>query len=356
MRKKHLLILIGIALCMALSGCGKQTLQEVSDSVPSETEQSISDESASKQTEEKHGEIIFEEAPEGYVYDYQVSLEPIPKEIVDLGGPCQGTIHAFPSRIKIGLTEKMMEEDAELKAEIEKRIPEVEQYLKENIGGEFRVDGVDATGDFDWYFSCTEIDTGYQFIFDYVNDEWYSARHDSFWIPENKIHLEDYYDKIETDKVEQIYADIIKDNFGECAYKIWVQAQVYDDSFFIVIDICEFTDGNVEKEEEQLKILEMWKELKRIDSESETLYMIDLKYYPMEYENMVKEKCEEGTFYDLYIWNDAELLKNGELKARLLYHQISEYNNPHNLDYLLDLYDKGEYNEKAIWNYWSVAK
>ena len=351
MRKKLLLFFSGIALCMALSGCGRQTLQEVSDSVPSETEQSISDESASTPTEAEHGEIIFEEAPEGYVYDYQISLEPIPKEIADLGNPCQGTIHAFPSRIRIGLTEKMMEEDAELKAEVEKRIPEVEQCLKENIGGEFRVDGVDATDDFDWYFSCTEIDTGYQFIMLYWNNE-YSARHDGITIP-NKLYLEDYYDKIETDKVEQVYADIITDNFGECAYKI--QVQVHDNGFFIVvIDIHEFTDRNIEKEEEQLKILEMWKELNAIDGES--FYMIDLKYYPLEYENMLKEKCKEGTFEDMYIWHDSELLKNGELRARLFYDSVLEYGESNNLDYLLDLYESGKYNDKDIWSYWSVAE
>ncbi len=28
------------------------------------------------------------ECPEGYVYDYQVSMEPIPEEIAALGGPC----------------------------------------------------------------------------------------------------------------------------------------------------------------------------------------------------------------------------------------------------------------------------
>ena len=84
--------------------------------------------------------------------------------------------------------------------------------------------------------------------------------------------------------------------------------------------------------------------------------MIDLKYFPMEYENMVKEKCKEGTFKDMYIWHDSKLLKNGELKARLSYSSLSDYDDPNNIDYLLDLYDKGKYDDKVIWDYWSVAE
>ena len=327
MRKKHLLILIGIAVCMALSGCNKQTLQEVSDS------------------------IIFEEAPEGYVYDYQVSLEPIPKEIADLGGPCQGTIHAFPSRIRIGLTEKMMEEDAELKTEIEKRIPEVEQCLKENIGGEFRVDGVDATDDDDWRFFCTRTDTDYQFSILYMINEY---EINGIMFNSNIIYHEHYYDKIDTEEVEHTYEDIINNCFEECVYRVWVHNTGSGGDKTVTINILQFTDDNVEKTEEQIKILHLWRELNKFDSS--VWYRINLEYFPTEYSDFMKTKYDEGSFDDLYILYESELLKNGELRAEFSYDHLFDRDNGDSLEDKLNLYDKGKYNEKNIWSYWIVEK
>lgn len=52
-------------------------------------------------------------AVEGYVYDYQVSMEPIPVEITALGGEVCGTIHAYPTEIEVGLAQKAIEENPE---------------------------------------------------------------------------------------------------------------------------------------------------------------------------------------------------------------------------------------------------
>lgn len=72
-----------------------------------------------------------DEAVEGYVYDYQVSMEPIPVEIAALGGEVCGTIHAYPTEIEVGLAKKAIEENPEWQKMNEENIEFLKKYLTE---------------------------------------------------------------------------------------------------------------------------------------------------------------------------------------------------------------------------------
>ena len=93
-RRRFVLAVLGLGMMLLCTACQKE-------------------ESGSISGEEKKS--VEEKAPEGYVYDYQVSMEPIPKEIEDLGGSCVGTMHAFPTRIEKVLTQQEVEKDPKLK-------------------------------------------------------------------------------------------------------------------------------------------------------------------------------------------------------------------------------------------------
>ena len=212
------------------------------------------------------------ECPEGYVYDYQVSMEPIPEEIAALGGPCEGTIHAFPSRIGMALTELEMEKDPVLKAEVEKRIPEIEAALEEEIGGEFVVDGVILFDDLGWVFFCTEVETGYQFDLYYANKEYYAYKRnrDS---TENVISVADYYDEKESRALRETLLPQIEEIYGGGDVKVRVQNEVG----LVDIAIAQYMDCAIDKSLEQEKILLLWETLHSYNDNY--IYNINIAFY-----------------------------------------------------------------------------
>lgn len=342
MKQVMAVILAGGMLCAMLTGCSKppdSMMQQTAGATEAETQTlpgKLDNEIPTSQTDSGK-----QSASDGeYVYDYQVSMDPIPKEIADLGGPCQGTIHAFPSKIEMGLTQKMMEEDPELKAEVEKRIPEVEQALKEEFGGEFRVDGVIAVDVLTWDFLCTEVDTEYQFIITYSNYAYSSKLSRS-----NDLYFEDYYDEIESKEVEQDLAGIIVGCYGEVINKVWVQSGMNTINLYII----QLIDGQVDAVNEQIKILDLWKALQ--DYNSETEYVLDIRYCPVTYREVMEQKCVQGNINDMILMNEEELLHNGELKDRFLYVEWLDGEGD-DLDAILNYYEQGTYNEKKIWKQW----
>lgn len=344
MKRATAAILICGMLGMQLSGCGKQVDEAVLEST------SIMVETELETTSKSEAQAEVMQQSEEYVYDYQVSTDPIPKEIADLGGPCQGTIHAFPSQIAMGLTEKKIEEDPELKAEVEKRIPEVEQYLAENVGGEFRVDGVAIRNEFDWELFFTNVESGYQFSLVYSNDEYYAVRTGTI-SRENTLHMENYSDKNEEESINQMVGEVLKCNYGECPYATSLELEGRS----VIIYIAQFSDGEVEKENEQIRILNLWKALE--ESNSEISYAISVSYYPIGYRDIIEQRANEGVYY--YDWAvpncDYKLLmENGELLDNFWYHGFLEDDEEDSLDAMLESYEKGTYDKGKIWRYWSL--
>ena len=289
------------------------------------------------------------ECPEGYVYDYQVSMEPIPEEIAALGGPCEGTIHAFPSRIGMALTELEMEKDPVLKAEVEKRIPEIEAALEEEIGGEFVVDGVILINQYDWCFFCTEVDTGYQFDMTYSNYEYEAAMNNSFVI-NNKIYVEDYYNEKVSISMREDLIPLISEIYS--MENITIRAQSGVDVVDVMIAL--FTENEVNKCQEQERILALWKSLQNYDGS--VSYRLSLTFYSPKYQNVIEEKYNTMFRYDITkIFSERILnclIKNEDIQCCFIYSGLSNKNDEENLDILLQQYKDGKYDTKAIWKYW----
>ncbi|MDE7268991.1 MAG: hypothetical protein K2N81_00785 [Acetatifactor sp.] len=346
MKRLTAILLVCGVLCVSLTSCGRPSDRIGQESVSAAIESDV--QAAPGMNDDNlpsAGDGNAQGLSEDYVYDYQVSMEPIPKEIADLGGPCQGTIHAFPSKIRMGLTQKMMEEDPELKAEVEKRIPEIEQALADNIGGEFRVDEVIAEDVLDWYWFCTEIETGYQFRIRYSNYEYFTSQTEYTITSDNMILFEDYYDEKEAEKVETVYAQVIQKSFGECCNRIWFHSS----SDSLTIYIIQFTDNEIDKTAEQLKLLNLWSALKEYN---DIRYDIDMLYYPVSYKEVIEQKFNDGNLYDFTIFHDEELLRRGELIARFDYMDGYIEENERGLDLWLEDYETGKYDEDLIWSFW----
>ncbi len=290
------------------------------------------------------------ECPEGYVYDYQVSMDPIPEEIAALGGPCEGTIHAFPSRIGMALTELEMEKDPVLKAEVEKRIPEIEAALEEEIGGEFVVDGVILFDDLAWVFFCTEVETGYQFDLYYGNNDYYAYTHNSQPIG-NIIKVDYYYDEKESITLRENLLPIVKEFFADGDIKIRLKNGKMDE---VDIAIIQYTDSIVDKHVEQEKIILLWKELQSYDDVF--IYDLNVLFYPSQYKEMIKEKFNTMFRYDygrVYAEETMTcLIEKGEIGCCFSYAEIWDGEDVNNLDALLQKYEEGNYGQGEIWDYW----
>ncbi len=336
-------MLLVCGLCLSLISCGKlvdQTGQESSDAAT-----------------ESDAAVVPEAEDADYVYDYQVSMDPIPKEIADLGGPCQGTIHAFPSKIRMGLTQKRMEEDPELKAEVEKRIPEIEEYLAENIGGEFQVEGVVVRDDLDWRFFCKETLSDYRFCLRYDNTQYFHRDNPDMAayraVIGNRVYIDSYSEPQRTENQKSQFNQMISEAFGECYNIAWVSG--ISEIELVTIHIVQFTDDKIDKSEEQVKVVNLWDNLKIYNDEA--WYIICVSYYPTVYQNIMEKKFVAGY---LGVGGDISkskecsenLLKRGELIDEFLYDDMEDGKGDMGLDMILKKYQQGKYKKNKIWPYW----
>ncbi len=333
--KRVTAMLLVCGLCLSLISCGKLSDQTGQESATAVTESDAA--------------VVSEAEDANYVYDYQVGMDPIPKEIADLGGPCQGTIHAFPSKIRMGLTQKRMEEDPELKAEVEKRIPEIEEYLAENIGGEFQVEGLFIVDETEWEFFCKEISSGYQFWFRFDNVQYYYRNEENVNIVYNNFYLEDYYEPQKTEKKKKDFDKMIAGSFGECCNVAWISG---DSIELVTIRIALFTDQEIDKSEEQLKLLNLWTDLKEYNNDA--LYNICLIYYPTLYQEVMEKKFETGYLWDIGTTREVvqKLMQDGEIIAELRYDDLKGRKGNMGLDLLLERYNSKKYKKELIWPYW----
>ena len=144
MKRKISLVVALMLMALTVFGCGKK--EELENTPSTSLSDIIND-----------GE---EECPEGYVYDYQVSMEPIPVEIAALGGEVCGTIHAYPTKIQIELVKQEIENSEELKEENEAYLAVVRQYLDDMYGGEFEIAPIAIDS---WRYACIEKATDKRF-------------------------------------------------------------------------------------------------------------------------------------------------------------------------------------------------
>ena len=358
--KKILMFLICAVFCTYVSGCSGQAGQ------PSQQDE-IMQQSTSSQEDTQAGQIaqsgsegnpgpqgISGEAADGarqaadgeeYVYDYQVGMDPIPKEIADLGNPCQGTIHAFPSKIRIGLTEKKMEEDPELKAEVEKRIDEAKQKLSDEIGGEFRINGVDVSSDMAWFFHCTELETGNEFVMSFVNFQYYAKKHNEKTNSDGIYAINNYYSSKEnTAEKKEKYQTTVRKYFPDATIGSWFQV----DPSHLDVYIIQYTNDDIDKEKEQEKILDLWNSL--YEGNKECYISIIALYYPEIYRKAIDQKYMYGNPIDFYLdkENAKILMAEGELKEFFYYEDTTEAGGEKDIRKLLQ-----DHSESTVWlEYW----
>lgn len=357
MKKRQALLLTCVVLCTSLIGCGGQSGQTVPESMI--TQEIIAQSTAALESPVQENanqgnaassseNSIQKEADEEYVYDYQVSMDPIPKEIADLGGPCQGTIHAFPSKIRIGLTEKRMEEDPELKAEVEKRISEFEEFLEKNIGGKFRVDGVsiDTAFEAEWRFYCTEIASEFHFTTSYLNFSYYENKQGGDVSLRNlEYDVAGYYNAKATEEQKKLYEAIVFESFGDALTGVWIQ----EDFDCVALDIIQYTDEAVDKVAEQAKIAALWKKLREKNSHYD--YTITLVYFPSIYREIIDQKYKQGNRQDTYFSEEClkKLKEKGEIIDGFFYEYFSqEFDGDEGLDILIE--KQGDHFTE--WKYW----
>ncbi len=228
----------------------------------------------------------------------------------------------------------------------------MEAYLEENIGGEFRVDGVRFFDALSWTWLCTELDTGYQFELGYRNYEYAAEVKGKTAYVESEVDLADYYLKDYTQTYAPAYNKIIEEVFSDSYYKVWVR---YAESTmpFVDINIIQYVE-EPDKCEEQLKILELWEELQETNDSAN--YTIVLAYCPQEYAEVMEEKYEKGFMHDGMQSASYEglesLVEKGELADCFVYVSSSDKENEINLETLLLDYQKGRYKENKVWQYW----
>ena len=299
MRRKVSLFIVLMLITLTVVGCGHK--KEL------ETPPTLSFEDIIN--EETLGDEKSEECPEGYVYDYQVSMEPIPKEIADLGGDVCGTIHAYPTRIQIALTKQEIENDVELQKQNEKNIEGVKEYLAETYGGEFEIEPL-TTGI--WSYLCTDKNTDKENVI-FISPSYVNGWSDEIVTADNYFYEEDGY--IYNDIVGEVIDNTIqKDNI----YKIFLEQVGVSANLKLYIAI--FSENAPDYLDEQKIILEIYETMKRVqeDSENNITIKLVLTYFPVEYQPIILKQYEKSVDEFAYIYGKVAemLIQNGEVYAQ----------------------------------------
>lgn len=333
MKRKVILVVFSLILIFMMVGCGEK---EELETTPS---QSI-DELISIGSETENGEC-----PEGYVYDYQVSMEPIPEEIAALGGEVCGTIHAYPTEIKAALLEEEIENSTELQEQHNRNVQGIEKYLKETYGGEFEIKPIEK---YFWEYGCKELDTGKEFSIEV--ERTFSRGFGKNAISIDKYDYEDTAD-IYREGLKQIIEEVILD---ESVYRI--RCQTVNEVWCLDLFMAVFCDNEPNYLEEQKKIIRIFDIMKQF--QKETANGLDLNlvitYFPITYKEVISKQYESKLFDDIQYINDSNisiLQKSNEVYSQFRYLGVIEANQENSLDNIAD--DKEEFWENQyILPYW----
>lgn len=321
MKKQKMLILpILIVVSLLLAGCGIRGLKMVGK--------------------------ILEDPPEGYVYDYQISMKPIPEEVAGYGGEVYGTIHAFPSKIKLELMRRNLNtgEYEDIKVRVKECVKKITEDLEKEYGGEFSAELIDIIEE-SWYFLCVNKSTGDEFLTIYENYSFYYQK-DCFVdyiLMDTYMVDEDIREKVR--KVENIVDEV----FGEqVTAKVHIQKYGESSDKSMCIYIAVFSEEVVNILEEQKKIKQLWDKL--TEQGKETYNDINIKYFPLEYKDVIEKKYEEGNFADLvmYASNEKEKkwLNRGEMHAIFSFSET-------NCDEIESCF---ALDDDEIWKYWILKE
>ena len=350
---KYVLIMLLIIALVAV-GCGKKkdTGEVYGDGyhITSDGVIEVDDEKKEKDARIAKEALGIELSGE-YVVDYQLGEEPIPLEIADLGNPCVGTIHAYPSKIDAALSEMMMTEDKVKKEQANYIIGKVDAFLKDEGVNNLEYRSIRLHGDSLWYLDYIDTTSGelIEFYYPSISEEmWDVSNYTMFYDGPIRIKLRT---RELHHKAEECENEIKKQNTS-CL----VNAEYYDDSVCIVI--WEFRD-EVNRVNEQDNIAKYWNEIQRVLLDVDV--NLQIVYIPHEYKPICKKKVQSHQFEDYCIGNSVDkYIQNGEIldffwydtMRRELYIEGRRKIGEESIrNYSMDINDciKNPQNE---WNYW----
>jgi len=313
-QKKKIGIFFVVYICL-LIGCGTST------------ENTMEENPYENQLDEEL-ESVFEEvgtAPAGYVYDYQVSLDPIPEDVAAYGGECYGTIHAFPSKIKVEMMRRELEkpENKELKDEAERCKKEIIDALEKEYGGKFSAELMQIDWN-RWYFYCTDIEVQFVFCVGYDNYGFLEPNR----IEENNFDIEIYLFDSYVDEEKENINKIISSEYKDNCTRIFMQ-KLQDDLEVVTIYIAVFQDEDIEPEQEENRIKCVWNKINELETKNvrrDYTYRID--YYPVEYKTVIEQKYKDGLYMDIDISHNSltieKWLENEEILGSFYYDEFFE--------------------------------
>lgn len=330
MKTKMKLLWMILILAFIVTGCGEK--EELETMPPVSLEDVINTDV----------EADEEECPEGYVYDYQVSMDPIPEEIAALGGEVCGTIHAYPTQIKKGLVQQEIEEDKELQAENEICIEGVRKYLTEMYGGDYEISPI-TTGI--WSYVCVDKKTGKEFSV-YINPSYLAGRE------KDVVTADDFYYEENGFEYAEELNEVIEDlQWGNYIHKVFLEKVKSSGNLklYIAVFLGEEPDY-IYEQEKILQIYEMMKAMQDREDEDMTVEII-ISYFPIEYQKVIVSQYQKSVSEMMYISNRVadKLLENGEIYAQFDFEGDKGMTN--SLDEILD--NKEQYYENEyVLPYW----
>lgn len=297
--------IVVMVLLLAVTGCGKEEI------IRNDNTLSLEDAIAEATAKE-----------EKYVYDYQVSMDPIPEEIAALGGEVCGTIHAYPVEIMIGLAQKEIEENPEWQKQNEENIEFLKQYLTKEHGGEYEIRPMTSDFSQDEFMSnnymCTENSTGKEFGVRIFRNPYVE-------LTESDVR-NDYYFYVDNAKK---YRKDIEESLNEFLGDEYVYGTFYEtmeSTEILNILVACFREENIDILSEQQKIIDFYKNIKGIQktSSGKFTFRIVFTYFPMEYQDVITQQYQSTcrkNYIKIIGERTTKLIEEGEVYAQFEYEE-----------------------------------
>ena len=310
MRIEKRLVLFLLATILLLAGCVKKSKSEEPKEVFGDGYHITADGVIEVDDEKKEHdaklakEVLGIDLSGEYVVDYQLGEEPIPLEIADLGNPCVGTIHAYPSKIDAALSEMMMAEDEGLREKADFLIEEIDELFAAKGRTDLEYRDIRMLSNQMWYvdYYSKSMEEIREFYHPSISEELSDTHRESSFF-EGPINI-----RLDTEKKrfqENEYEKELKENGDECV----VNAEYFDDSVYIVI--WEFRD-EVNRIEEQKTIAKYWRTIQEIKGDEDVNFQVI--YVPYIYKEIYRRKGESHIFEDYGgEYSDNKLKNTGEI-------------------------------------------
>jgi len=237
----------------------------------------------------------------GLKYDYQVGYDlkkPLlfSDEISKAGGTRVGTMHALPSKIEMELLKQEMKKDKSLADKFKENEIELKEFLEKKYNKKFSLEPCFYPGSLYgrfYFIVTTDSNPGYEFIA--ISTEQIRQ----------KLFRDYYLSKEHEERIVKKNLTKIKDILGNDTYIRLVYIEEPGRDF---VYICNFKTGEVNKLEEQKKIIKLWGLLEPEISNG-SMYC-GVVYLEPKYENMIKEKYESTNQKDVSSLFNQDTLDN----------------------------------------------